>query len=228
MSSESSPRPAPTGAGPCLLAHDLKGLAGRLGLLLQNLDERYDDPLFKRPALELLDATIGHLRRLASDLRDRDGRVLMKLRVDLNALLEQALAGMRPELAGDVDLRVSYEKLPPVWGDAFILRAAFGCAIENGLEAMDRRGQLTIRTATGIRGGRATVRVDIEDSGRGMSPDFLRRHLFRPFASTKDDGMGLGAYTFLQVARLHGGSVRARSRVGEGTRIRFTFPVDRS
>ena len=87
---------APAHAGANLLVHDLKGMAARLGLLLQNLDECYHDPLFKRTVLEILDGTIGQLERLAVDLRDRDGRLLVKLRIDLNQILKESLSTMRP------------------------------------------------------------------------------------------------------------------------------------
>jgi signal transduction histidine kinase len=58
-----------------------------------------------------------------------------------------------------------------------------------------------------------------------MSAEFLRERLFQPFASTKEDGLGLGVYTFRQVAALHGGSVRILTTEGVGTRVRFHFPV---
>ena len=76
------------------------------------------------------------------------------------------------------------------------------------------------------RGGRQRVTVEVADTGPGMTDEFLRNGLNEPFASTKEDGMGLGVYTFRQVAALHGGSVRILSRAGEGTRVRFHFPAD--
>lgn len=225
MKTERKPRPrgpAPAVAGPNLVVHDLKNLAGRLGLLLQNADERYADPLFKQTILDVLDDTAGHLRRLAHDLRDREGRLMVKLRVDLNTVLAEALQDTRPDLARDVVLDARYRPIPSIWADAFLLRCAFNCAIENALEAMGGVGTLVVSTATS-RGKRVTV--EIADTGPGMSPEFVREQLFRPFATTKQHGMGLGAYTFRQVAALHGGSVRIVSKPGQGTRARFHFPV---
>ncbi len=208
------------------MIHDLKNLAGRLSILCQNLGERYDDPLFKGSALNLLDDTVLHLRRLARDLADHEGRVVIKLRVDLNRVLQDAITDTRPDLAGNVRLVEDYAAIPPIWGDAFLLRCAFACAIENALEAMKGRGTLSITTAA-VRGrGRARLRVEIADTGSGMSEEFLRRRLFRPFSSTKEEGLGLGVYTIRQVAALHGATVRILSAEGVGTRVRAFFPVD--
>jgi len=218
--------PAPAEAGANLLVHDIKNLAGRLDVLLQNLDENYDDPLFKTTALDVLDHTVLHLKRLATDLREHNGRVLVKLKVDLNRLVDDVLTEVRPELAGDVELLEEYVEIPLIWGDAFLLRCAFACAIDNALEAMGGEGLLIVSTSCSRRRGREKVTLEITDTGPGMSEEFLREFMSQPFLSTKEDGMGLGVYTFRQVAALHGGSVRILSREGEGTRVRFHFPTD--
>ena len=218
--------PPPAEAGANLLVHDLKNLAGRLDALLQNLDDHYDDPLFKRTALDVLDDTVVHLQRLAKDLREHDGRVIIKLKVDVNRIVEDAVRDVRSDLVGDVELVEQYMPLPLIWGDAFLLRCAFACAVENAVEAMAGEGVLSLSTSCAKRRGRQRVTVEIADTGPGMTDEFLRNGLNEPFASTKEDGMGLGVYTFRQVAALHGGSVRILSREGEGTRVRFHFPAD--
>jgi signal transduction histidine kinase len=218
--------PPPAEAGANLLVHDLKNLAGRLDALLQNLDDHYDDPLFKRTALDVLDDTVVHLQRLAKDLREHDGRVIIKLKVDVNRIVEDAVREVRGDLAGDVELVERYAPLPLIWGDAFLLRCAFACAVENAVEAMAGEGMLSLSTSCARRRGRQRVTVEVADTGPGMTEEFLRDGLNKPFASTKEDGMGLGVYTFRQVAALHGGNVRVLSREGEGTRVRFHFPAD--
>ena len=218
--------PSPAHAGTSLLIHDLKNLAGRLATLCQNLAERYDDPLFKGTALDLLDDSVLHLRRLAEDIRDHDGRVMVKLKVDLNQILEEAVRDALPHLAGETQLVQRYRRVPPIWGDAFLLRRAFGCAIENALEAMNGRGILGIRTDLTRRRGREKLLVEIADTGPGMSEEFIRERLFQPFTTTKEDGLGLGLYTIRQVVALHAGTVRIISGKDAGTRVRFHFPSE--
>ena len=224
--SESLKGPEPVQAGANLLVHDLKNLAGRLAALCQNLQDRYQDPLFKRSALDVLDGTVLHLRRLARDLREHEDRFLVKLRVDLNAVVGSALEDVRPDLLRKVELHEDYRELPRIWGDAYLLRRAFACAIENALEALEGRGGLRIRTAPYRRSTRRSILVEIADTGPGMSREFLQEAIFQPFVTTKEEGLGLGVYTMRQVAVLHGGTLRILSRPGDGTRVRFHFPVE--
>jgi len=217
--------PAPTRAGASLLVHDLKSLACRLSNLCQNLNSHYEDPLFKQSAVELLDDTVRHLHELAVDLREHEDRVLVKLRTDLNRVLTLALSDARPDLAPKIQVVESYAPLRPIWGDSYLLRRAFACAIENALEAMNGEpGTLTLRTVQRRRGNRGQSLVEIADTGPGMDREFSRRWLFRPFASTKEDGLGLGVYTMRQVALIHGGTVQIRSGNGRGTLVSFRFP----
>jgi len=219
--------PAPAEAGANLLIHDLKNLACRLDLLCANLGNHYGDPNFKTPAIDLIDDTAVHLKRLARDLREHEERILVKLRIDINAAVEEAILDSRPDLAGHVELIERYGKLPFIWGDAYLLRRAFACAIENALEAMAGEGVLSVRTGTRrVRGGERAF-VEIADTGPGIDEGFMRRGLFKPFSSTKEEGLGLGVYTIRQVAALHGGTVRIASGRDTGTRVRFHLPVER-
>lgn len=217
--------PAPVEAPVSLAAHDLKNLASRLDILSQNLDDKFDDPLFKPTALDILRDTVNHLQRLATDIRDHEGRLTIKLRVDLNKVLEEALMDVRSGLGASCKTSLDAQELPAIWGDAFLLRRAFACAIENSLEAMNGTGgELRLSTRIRRRHGKQRLVVEIMDTGPGMEADFLKNRLFCPFSSTKEEGMGLGVYTMGQVASLHGGTVRINSEPGIGTRVRFFFP----
>lgn len=219
-------KPPAAEAAPNLLVHELKHLASRLHLLTENLGTRFDDAIFRDTARELLSDTVRQIQRLAGELHEREGRLLVKLRVDLNEILDEALCSCQPELAGKVELEEHCGELPQIWGDRFLLRRAFCCAIENALEAMEGCGTLLVASGVVARRGAPRIVVEIMDDGPGMSPEFQRRLLARQFSSTKSDGLGLGVYTVRQVAALHGGSVRIASEPGAGTRVRFFFPID--
>ena len=66
-----------------------------------------------------------------------------------------------------------------------------------------------------FRGDRAIV--EVRDEGVGMTQEFLREKLFRPFRSTKPNGMGLGAYESLQYIRSIGGNLQVHSEPSVGT-----------
>ena len=58
-----------------------------------------------------------------------------------------------------------------------------------------------------------------------MSGEFVRRRLFRPFQTTKPEGVGLGLYTARRILRHHRGDVEVKSAEGEGTRVRLLLPL---
>ena len=69
------------------------------------------------------------------------------------------------------------------------------------------------------------IAVDIVDRGQGMAPEFVRDELFRPFATTKGGGHGIGAYQARELMRQAGGDLLVISRLGEGTTMRLLLPA---
>ncbi|HEU4922769.1 MAG TPA: ATP-binding protein, partial [Burkholderiales bacterium] len=67
--------------------------------------------------------------------------------------------------------------------------------------------------------------VEVKDTGCGMSEEFVRERLFRPFETTKPTGMGIGAFETAQLAKEMGGTIEADSRTGAGTLIRLILPL---
>ena len=80
-----------------------------------------------------------------------------------------------------------------------------------------------MRIACGVRGGEAVI--EIADRGAGMSADFVRTRLFQPFASTKPNGFGVGAYEARSLVAAMGGRLEVESREGEGSRFTLFLPL---
>jgi signal transduction histidine kinase len=72
--------------------------------------------------------------------------------------------------------------------------------------------------------GQAFLRVI--DQGCGMSEEFIRTRLFRPFETTKKKGMGIGLYQCRQVIEGHGGRIEVRSTPGEGSVFTVWLPTE--
>ena len=69
------------------------------------------------------------------------------------------------------------------------------------------------------------ARVEIGDTGHGMSKEFIRERLFKPFQTTKQAGMGIGAYESFQYIRELGGDISVESELNMGTRISVLLPL---
>jgi signal transduction histidine kinase len=67
--------------------------------------------------------------------------------------------------------------------------------------------------------------IEVVDSGTGMSAEFVRSRLFRPFDSTKSGGFGIGAYEARELVRAMRGRLEVESREGLGSRFAVILPL---
>jgi len=216
-----------------VLIHDIRNMGFRLQMLRSNLDDHYGDPEFKRSVEELLSSTIERLDGIVHRWSEEE-HVLIKVAVDLNGILRDVAGGATrrgsrlssPESEKLPVLSLALGTLPDIWADPYFLRDALSSLVDNAIEAAGEGGKVLIRTFLPRPGKRgASAVVEIIDNGSGMSADFVRDRLFRPFQTTKPDGVGLGLFTASQIVRHHGGRIRVRSGAGEGTVVRLAFPA---
>jgi signal transduction histidine kinase len=69
------------------------------------------------------------------------------------------------------------------------------------------------------------VLIGIADRGVGMTAEFIREHLFRPFTSSKHDGFGIGVYQARELLRQAGGDLIATSEPNRGTTMQIVLPA---
>ena len=86
---------------------------------------------------------------------------------------------------------------------------------------LHRRQQSSIREPQNA--GRAEVAIG--DTGIGMTPEFVQNELFRPFASTKSNGMGIGSHESQTYVKELGGSIHVQSEPGRGTTLTVLLPL---
>ncbi len=211
-----------------VLLHDVMNVGFRLRLLLGNLERSYEDPDFKRSAVNALRGAVEKLDAAVARWSSQPATVLVKVPIDVNALVAEALRsillrdGSAPASAA---VEAQLGDVPRVWGDPNYLREALSSVLLNALEAAGPDGCVSVRTSCPGR-GRPRAFVEVRDDGPGMTPEFVRDELFRPFRSTKEEGVGLGLYTARRIVRHHRGTLRVFSRPGEGTLVRVTLPVE--
>ncbi|MFH1278923.1 MAG: ATP-binding protein [Candidatus Eisenbacteria bacterium] len=208
--------------------HDLKGVASQMNLLIYNLKERIGDPEFRAEAVDLLGGLAHQIESLTLLLRKREeGEETVWEPVDLGGLLRplvETYGGTWPEIA----FRVELDRDATVFANRELLREVVENLVANAADAMGGRGEIVVRAGLLAGPGRGkeggpTHFLEVMDRGVGMSEEFVREKLFRPFVTTKPKGLGLGMYhARLAVVRL-GGRIEVNSEVGAGTRVRVTF-----
>jgi signal transduction histidine kinase len=216
-----------------VLVHDVKNMGFRLQMLLMNLEEHYGDPEFKKLVQSLLRSTVERLEAIAGRYEAHQDAVLVKVALhpnDVLAVVAKEAASRIPRLRG-VDgghppkLALSLGEPPEIWGDPDYLKEAMASLVDNALEAAGSGGKVLLRSLAGGSSSRPRASIEIIDNGSGMAPEFLRERLFRPFETTKPNGVGLGMFTASQIVRYHSGSLRVLSQPGGGTIIRISFPA---
>lgn len=209
-----------------VIVHDMKNLAFRLSALLQNMDENYENPMFKQSVAEILNDTVRKMDAIVKRFRENQQQVVVKLRVDVNHILKKLLEDLPQRKTRGLNLDVTFEDVPPMWGDPFYLHNAFHSLIENGIEAMPEGGTLRIHSGLVRERRREKILIEISDTGVGMTESFVQNELFNPFTTTKERGLGLGLFTSQQIFALHGGKIKVLTAPGSGTTFRITFPVE--
>lgn len=200
--------------------HDLKNAASSLSLMLQNLPEHFDDPEFRADALRGIGSTVARINQII----ERLGTLRQKLELrpaatDLNQLVEGILNEMGG--LGDVHVVKELQPLPPVQADPDQLTTVVTNLLLNAREAVGADGRITLTTQ--VADGRAVLAVT--DNGRGMSSEFIRTSLFRPFQTTKKKGLGIGMFQSKLIVEAHHGLLQVQSAPGVGTTFRLVLPL---
>ncbi len=200
--------------------HDLKNAASSLSLMLQNLPEHFDDPDFREDALRAIGSTVTRINQII----ERLGSLRQKLEVrlastDLNRLVEDTLnetGGL-----GGVDVVKDLQPIPRIQADPDQLATVVANLLLNAREALGPGGRITL--ATSAADSRAVLAVS--DNGSGMTPEFIRTSLFRPFQTTKKKGLGIGMFQSKLIVEAHQGLLQVQSTPGQGTTFRLSLPL---
>ncbi|RJT22541.1 hypothetical protein D5I55_11900 [Chakrabartia godavariana] len=95
--------------------------------------------------------------------------------------------------------------------------------VQNAIDASPPSEPVTVH----MRSTPEDAVIEVIDKGCGMSPQFVHNELFKPFASTKQGGFGVGAFEARALITAMGGRIEVQSREGEGTTFRILMPLAR-
>ena len=129
----------------------------------------------------------------------------------------------------DIDLQLDVEpELPLVSVDKVQIEQVLLNLLRNGIESISERGADAQRHI-GVRAVLESpdqINVAIEDAGVGLNPKHVQR-VFKPFYTTKREGMGMGLSISRSIIEAHGGRIWAETVRTQGAVFHFTLPVDR-
>ncbi len=200
------------------VVHDLKNIVTQLSLMLRNAKRLHANPEFQRDMLETVENSLEKMRQLMLQLREGNAPAGLASGVDLVAIARR-IEAVTVERGRQLELQTAERLMTR--GQEDRIERVIGHVVQNALDATDASGRvwLTLRRASG------QAQVEVGDTGSGMSAEFVRTRLFKPFNTTKSTGMGIGAYESFQYVRELGGSISVDSQPDRGTVMTILMPL---
>lgn len=201
--------------------HDIKNLAGQLSLLIRNAEKFGDNPDFRRDLSATLKNSVGKMMALLQQLSPGSGGGARPAQsADLVALVKRFVAQW-PQGERRVTFSAAIDTAMANLAGEDKLTTVLTHLVQNAVEVTPEHGVVRVAIAT-LEGN---AHIDVVDQGPGMSPEFVRDELFRPFRTTKSAGYGIGAYQARETIRAMGGRLEVLSAPGQGTTMRIVLPI---
>ncbi len=222
------------------IAHEIKNPLTSIGGFARRLDRVIPQESQEKRYTQTIMKEVTRLEKILNDLLSytRDESFVSK-ELDPRDILEESLSMVQEEtLSGRIQLvREFAEEVPRVWGDPIQLKQAFFNLINNACQAMsepthDRqagvpalksKGVLSLRVHPFSKNGSSYVKVEVEDTGKGIDPENLH-NIFNPFYSTKESRLGLGLPIVHKIITSHRGQIEVDNHPGTGVKFIITFP----
>jgi putative PEP-CTERM system histidine kinase len=200
------------------VVHDLKNVVTQLSLMMKNAKRLQDNPEFRQDMLMTVDNALDRMRQLMLQLRDGATPPGTAFGVELDAIA-QRIAAVATERGRTLELDIVASVVTR--GHEERLERIVGHMVQNAFDATSIDGRVWLKLERS--GGQALIEVG--DTGQGMSEEFIRERLFKPFQTTKKAGMGIGAYESYQYVQELGGKITVHSQVDQGTIVTVLLPL---
>jgi len=200
------------------VVHDLKNIVTQLSLMLKNAQRFGSNPEFQQDMLMTVENALERMRQLMLQLREGATPPGAAFGVNLETIVRRAQA--TAQARGRTLEALTLQPLK-ARGHEERLERIVGHVVQNAFDATPAEGQVSV---TLVRDG-SQARLEVRDTGHGMTPEFIRDRLFKPFQTTKQTGMGIGAYESAQYVRELGGKIEVTSEVGQGTTVSLLLPL---
>jgi len=204
------------------MVHDLKTLIAQLSLLVKNAPRHRDKPEFIDDMIQTTDHAVRKMASLVDHIRKPADETLVTEVLELGEVVEtvaKQYAKRKP-----APRIIAHPESICINADPEQLYSILGHLIQNAQDATPPDGEVTLT----LKAARDNVVLFIQDTGAGMTEEFIESRLFKPFESTKGlTGMGIGAYQAREYVRNVGGNIDVTSEPDVGSCFSIRFPLAR-
>src|SRR5688572_29797698 len=214
---------AERGLTAAVLAHEIRNPLAALRFQLHSLRRNAQDESRTTRVADTIDAELMRIQQLVQDyLVHEKAQAMRVLPVELSEAVRD-LQTLMGELLRDGGTRFVLEEESSkviVACDPHALRQILMNLVINAQQAMGRGGTITMR----IRRSEGMGTIAVSDTGPGI-PAEMRDKLFKPFATSKKGGSGIGLALVKRFVDNFGGSVSVESAEGKGTTFHLSLPL---
>ena len=199
------------------VAHEIRNPLTIIKMLLHPL--KAENP----KDVTVIEGEIDRINKIVTQFLDhaRPGEPVLK-EIEVNRILDNTLILLSHRLnKRKIKLIKDLSPLPRLSADPDKLEQVFLNLLLNAIDAMPEGGRLAVYTKT----SKHYVLIGIEDSGVGISPQ-IKEDLFKPFTTTKEEGLGLGLSIVHRIIEDHRGKISVKSASGHGTTFTISLPLE--
>ena len=220
------------------ILHDLKNAVSMLSMVVQNAEENWDNQEFQKDMLKTIGNTLERMKNLMTKISTMPRQLELQRKMSqVNSIIEKVISDNRMDELEKIKIKRDLHDLPLTSLDPELIKRVFENLFINSIEAQPNGGKIHITTNVVQKNAplymtnknenpeRSYVLVTVSDEGEGMSEEFIRNDLFRPFKSTKRKGLGVGMYQCKEIINAHGGTLEVSSKLSEGTTFRVFLPI---
>ena len=205
------------------IAHEIRNPLQVIMALSESIVDDDDLPRIQDDAHEIIEAS-HRISEIVGDLSThaRDARTLGRSSINLNDVADKAMEiSKHTRNLKSVKIIKDYAKSPIVLGSTSELTQIITNFVNNGVDAMDAKGELRLSTSS----TKKKHTISVTDNGSGMD-EATQKKIFDPFFTTKDPGKGtgLGLHVVRKIVEKHSAKLDLKSELGKGTTFTVIFP----
>ncbi len=210
------------------VVHDLKNSLSALNMLIRNWEKQKNNPEFISDSFTTLALVTEKINQLITKLKiypqKTSKKQLTRRKTSILKLINSTIEKIGLSTIKNVKIKINIPEEITIPLEPKIFEKALENLIINSIEAMDKeRREISIW----LESDKDFYKLYIKDNGTGMSQEFITTQLFRPFVSTKKEGLGIGMYEVKNIIEEHNGMIDVVSQEGVGTEVIIYLPKEK-
>ncbi len=212
------------------VAHEIRNPLTIVKMLVDELSKDMEGSEYGED-LSVINTEINRIAEIINQFLDfARPKDLTVIKCNINTLIRETMNFLDIELRkSEIIIKLNlYSTLPTILCDHNQIKQVFINIIlnaSNAIQGAEKKGWILIKTTVHLKENRKFVKIVFEDNGPGIS-DKIIDHLFEPFITTREQGLGLGLSITYRIIENHGGMIEAQNRMDGGARFVILLPVE--